>query len=181
MRKLLACLLTATLCGSAAGVAAFELRDIDGLAARFETSGKTTVVLFYSTVCPISNEYNQRMNALFRDYSAKGAQFLVVNANWNESAQEMREHSRAAEFVFPVYRDHNNALAERLGASLTPEAFVLDGTGAVRYHGAIDDARNLARVKLQGLRDALESVMAGTKVMQAETKAFGCTIKKVKK
>ncbi|MCL4401285.1 MAG: hypothetical protein M1436_01285, partial [Acidobacteria bacterium] len=66
-------------------------------------------------------------------------------------------------------------------AQVTPESFVLDKSGAIRYHGSIDDSQVPARVTDQRLRKALDSLLAGRPVVPDRTKAFGCTIKRVKK
>lgn len=140
-----------------------------------------TVVVFVSTICPVSNTYNLRMNELYRDYAAKGVTFAFINANQNESDAEVEEHARRVGFAFPVYRDSNSVVADRFGAQYTPEAFVIDGAGVVRYRGRIDDAQNPARVQQKSLRVAIERVMVGGDVPEPETKAFGCTIKRARK
>src|SRR6266404_592216 len=143
--------------------------------------GGVTVVLFISTICPVSNNYNTRMNDLYRDYSAKGVKFVFVNPNQNESAAQVEDHARRAGFAFPVYRDADNRVADRLGAQYTPETFVIGGNGAIRYHGRIDDAQNQARVRQNSLRLAIDAVLAGGQVAAPETKAFGCTIKRTRR
>ncbi len=143
--------------------------------------GDVTVVLFISTICPVSNNYNTRMNGLYRDYSAKGVKFVFVNANQNESAAQVEEHARRAGFEFPVYRDVGNRVADRLGAQYTPETFVIGPDGAIRYHGRIDDAQNQARVQQNSLRLAIDAVLAGGEVATPATKAFGCTIKRARR
>ena len=40
---------------------------------------------------------------------------------------------------FRVARDRRGAFAGKIGATKTPEAFVIDSGGKVRYHGRIDD------------------------------------------
>src|ERR1700723_3522878 len=95
------------------------------------------VVVFISTVCPVSNSYNLRMKELYRDYAPKGVKFEFLNANQNESQAEVEDHARLVGFPFPVSKDVNNAMADRLGADYTPESFVIDREGAVRYHGRI--------------------------------------------
>jgi thiol-disulfide isomerase/thioredoxin len=157
------------------------VQDLKGNAASFNTAGQTTAVIFISTQCPVSNDYNERMIALYKDYTAKGVKIVFVNANSNESAADVAEHAKASQFTFPVYKDATGALAERFGATVTPEAFVFDGNGVLNYRGNIDDSRNAARVKVSGLRDALDSVLAGKNVAKQETKAFGCTIKRARK
>ena len=121
------------------------------------------------------------MAEIYKQYSSRGVQFLFVNANSNESAAKVEEHREAAAYPFPVYLDKNNELADRLGAQMTPEAFVLDRHGEIRYRGFIDDAKNPARVTHSGLRGALDAVLAGTPVTNPETKSFGCTIHRVRK
>jgi thiol-disulfide isomerase/thioredoxin len=139
---------------------------------------QTTVVTFISTQCPISNDYNDRMTALYKDYSAKGVKFLFVNANATEPAAVVAEHKKTAGFPFEVYKDGN--AADLLGAQVTPESYVFQD-GKLVYHGYIDDARNAARITTNGLKDALEATLAGKPVEKASTKAFGCTIKRARK
>jgi hypothetical protein len=58
---------------------------------------------------------------------------------------------------------------------------VIDNSGAIRYHGSIDDNMNESRVRTRRLRAALDALLAGNPVPSTETKAFGCTIKRVRK
>ena len=145
------------------------------------SSAPATVVLFLSTRCPISNGYIDRLNAIYRDYREKQVQFVFVNANNNESAADIEAHARANHLTFKVYKDVSNVLADQLNATVTPEAFVFDKQGTLQYHGYVDDATNAARVRVNGLRNALDAVLAGQPAPVKDTKAFGCTIKKVKK
>ena len=161
-----------------AKVADFKLLNPAGKEVTLQQlQGEVTVITFVSVQCPISNDYNERMKAIYADYQGK-ANFVFVNANHTEAAQAVAEHARQVGFQFPVYKDVNNVVADRFGATVTPEAYVLDKTGMLVYHGYIDDQRNPARVTTQGLRNAIDAVRAGKAVAQTETKAFGCTIKR---
>jgi peroxiredoxin len=163
-------------------VADFRLSDTSGNAVQFAAlRGGTTVVTFIATQCPISNDYNERMNAVYRDYSGKGVKFVFINSNATEPAAEVAEHARKMNFAFPVYKDENNVVADQFGAQVTPESYVIDASGTVLYHGSIDNSRNASRIQFQGLRAALDAVLAGRPVEKAETKAFGCTIKRARK
>jgi len=163
-------------------VGGFRLQDLAGKPVNFSSlKGDTTAILFVSTKCPISNDYLSRMKEIHGEYTSKGVKFVFINANQNEPASEVEEHAKHHQLPFPTYKDANNEVADRFGAQFTPEVYVLDKTGALRYHGYIDDSRNPARISKQGLRLALDAVMAGKPVASAETKAFGCTIKRVKK
>ena len=103
--------------------------------------------------------------------------FVFINANSTEPAAEVAEHAKAHGFPFAVYKD-NGAAADLFGAQVTPETFVMDKDGVMRYHGYVDDSANEARAHNQGLRLALDAVLAGKAVPMAQTKAFGCTIKR---
>ena len=157
------------------------VEDSNAKRTEFSLRGKTSVVIFYSTVCPISNDYNDRLSAFYRDYTAKGVQVIFADANSNESWKQMTDHAKDAGFAFPIYRDPSNALADQLGATVTPETFVFDKDGVLRYHGNVDDSRNPARAQVTGLRTAADEVLAGKPVSKTETKAFGCTIKRVRR
>src|SRR5262249_51903601 len=85
------------------------------------SSGVPTVVMFISTICPVSNSYIVRIHDLYRDYSDQGVKFILINANQNESSAQIEDHARRAGFGLPVYRDKDNVVADRFGAQYTPE------------------------------------------------------------
>ena len=142
---------------------------------------KATVVMFLSTQCPVSNEYNERIIALHNDYKDQGVQFIGINSNRNESVQEIAEHNKANEFHFLVLKDLKNKIADNFRARRTPEIYLLDDKRILRYHGAIDNSQK--DPKTHYLREALDLVVAGKEIPKdlKKTKAFGCTIKRVRK
>lgn len=140
---------------------------------------RATVVVFVSVVCPISDSYVERLNELYKSWSGRGVRFVFVNPNVNERQAQIDEYAKANGLAFPVYTDPSGRLAEQLQAQMTPEVFVFDRPGTLRYHGRIDDAVNLARVRSHDLRDVLEALEAGRlEAKLRETRAFGCTIKR---
>ncbi len=158
----------------------FSLQTVKGEPVQFSAlKGPVTVVMFIATQCPVSNAYNQRMAALHNEYASRGVKFVAINSNRQENAAEVAEHARQ-HFPFPVYKDERNVVADRFAASVTPETFVIDKTGTIVYHGSIDDSQELSRVKEKRLNGALDAVLAGKPVQTPQTKAFGCTIKRVK-
>ena len=160
----------------------FTIQDVKGKPVQFSAlKGDLTVITFIATKCPISNDYNGRMTALYNGYAPKGVKFMFINSNNTEPAAEVETHTKQNGFPFQVYKDDKNLVADRFGAQVTPESFVLDKAGVIRYHGSIDDSQVLARVRVERLRKALDSVLAGQPLESPQTKAFGCTIKRVKK
>jgi hypothetical protein len=55
-----------------------------------------------------------------------GVMFIGVFPNPAESGEEMLRFCQASGFVFPCYRDPSRSGTRTLGASVTPEAFLLD-------------------------------------------------------
>jgi peroxiredoxin len=160
----------------------FSLQNLQGGNVSFGSlKGDVTVITFVSVQCPISNDYNERMIGLNNDYGSKGVRFVFINSNASEAADAVAAHAKQSNFNFPVYKDADNTVADKFGAQVTPESFVIDKSGTIVYHGYIDDARNASKISNPGLRNALDALLAGKPVPQAETKAFGCTIKRSKK
>ncbi len=159
-----------------------RLSRTDGLPEYVDTKQyRATVLLFLSTVCPISNAYQDRIHALIKHFADKPVRVLLVNANDNETAAETEQYAKDVKFPVPILKDWRNTVADRFGATLTPEAIVLDANATPRYQGAIDDASNPARVKIEAVRIAVDDVLAGRPVSVKPIRAFGCAIKKVSK
>ena len=133
-------------------ISTIDVTENGKLVAISPAKADATVLIFISTQCPISNSYNERMNALYKDYAGKNVQFVFANANANESPAEIEQHAQANQFAFKVYKDAGNLLADKFGATVTPETFVFDKNGVLQYHGYIDDAANAARRHFRGGR-----------------------------
>jgi peroxiredoxin len=162
---------------------AFTLPDMAGKAHALGDydQQKAIVVMFISTQCPVSNAYNERMVQLHRDYTAKGITFLGINASQREDVAEIKSHAAQHGFPFPVLKDAENVIADAYGAQVTPQVYLIDPAGIVRYQGRIDDSRDPQVIKSQDLRAALDAVLTGDTVATPSTKAFGCAISRVKR
>jgi hypothetical protein len=64
---------------------------------------------------------------------------------------------------------------KHLKAAVTPEAFLMDQQGILRYAGRIDDRREQELVKNAVLNKAIVAVLSG-KTPPAAEPAFGCAI-----
>lgn len=164
-------------------VANLKLQTLSGAAAQLHSlNGQNgTLLLFVATKCPISNDYNERMAALARDYTSRGFAVIGINSNKTEPADEVSKHAAEKGLAFTILKDPDNVVADYFGASFTPEAYLFDRDWTLRYHGRIDDSRNPANITSQDLRAAMDALQAGKAVPVTETKAFGCTIKRVAK
>ncbi len=136
-----------------------------------EKSHSAVVILFISTICPYSNYYNDLMRDMAREFEKKGVVFVGVNSGTLETADEARSHARAHGHTFDIIKDPEGRIAELLDARRTPEAFLVDSSGTLRYRGRI-----ASKLSSPDLQVAIESLLDGKPIRPAETKAFGCAI-----
>jgi peroxiredoxin len=158
----------------------FTLSDYDNHERSLKSlAGKNgTVILFIAVQCPVSNAYNERMEKLAQDYKEKGINVVGINSNVKEDAAAVKAHAAEHKLSFTILKDSANKIADKFGASVTPEAYFLDANNKLLYHGRIDNARDAAQVETPDLRNALDATLAGKPVEKTEAKAFGCSIKR---
>jgi len=159
----------------------FTLTDYNGKKHSLSNykESKAIVIMFIATECPVSNDYNSRMEKIYNDYKEKGITFLGINSNKAESVERIKEHAEEKGLSFTILKDEKNIIADKLGASFTPEVYVLNSDFSIIYHGRIDNARDESEVVTKDLENALNEILAGKEVSKKETKAFGCTIKRI--
>lgn len=191
MRAFRAILTLAVLClASAAAVAEapaigeaapdFQLTTLDGKPFSLASAAKAhkaVVIMFVSTQCPYSNAYNEKMRDMANAYASKGVLFVGINSNKTEDAAKAVAHAKANGHTFPIMKDPSNKVADRYDAQRTPEVYVVDSTGKLRYHGRITENHEDASSS-PDLKNALDSLLTGKTVVKTVTKAFGCTIKR---
>lgn len=161
-------------------IADFTLPDASGKEHSLASlAGKNgSVLIFMAVQCPVSNAYNERMEKLAQDYKAKGINVIGINSNVAESADAVKAHAAEKHLTFPILKDAGNKIADRLGATVTPQAYFLDGSNKLLYLGRIDNSKNEDGVTSSELRDALDAALAGKPIAKPTANAFGCTIKR---
>ena len=158
----------------------FKLTDTSGKEQSFaDLKGeKGTVLVFLSAQCPVVKGYNERINQIAADYASKGISFIGINSNATESLEWVKSDAEKVGYKFPVLIDKGAVLADKLGATVTPEVYFFDTKNVLLYHGAIDNSRNGQSITDNYLRVAFDSSLAGKKIEKNRINAFGCSIKK---
>jgi hypothetical protein len=139
-----------------------------------------TVFVFFSTQCPVSESTMPRIRALAQRSFSRRVAFFLVNANSLDSAAKIRSYAQERHLLMPLVKDSDAALADRLGATLTPEAVVVDRAGQIRYRGQIDDNPDPALVRSHDLQAALDAILAGRSVAASHVRTAGCFIVRLK-
>lgn len=159
------------------------MNTVDGKPVAFKSgSGKPSVVFFTCNQCPYAKAFEPRLIAIAKEYQAKGVNFYAIDSNdearyAEESAANMKARAVEKGYPYPYLKDADSSVARAYGAKVTPDVFVVDGSGFIRYRGYVDDSAKPEERKTTGLTDALDAVLAGKPVANASTRAFGCTIK----
>ncbi len=166
-------------------VAFFSLKDYRGkehsLAALLHAK-KAVAIIFLGTECPLAKLYGPRMEALAKEFESKGVGFMGIDSNRQDAVVEMDAFARQQGLTFPFLKDLSNRVADDFGATRTPEAFLVDAHGVIRYQGRIDNQYTFGagvgfaqpQLKRRDLAIAVDEVLAGKPVTVATTEAKGC-------
>src|SRR3954451_21165272 len=140
-----------------------------------------TVVVFTCNHCPYALGWHDRLLQVARDYSE--VTFLAINPNDAEryptdSYEAMKERVAAdGGWPLPYLRDESQEVARAYGAQTTPDVFVFDSDGRLRYRGAPDQDHRDPSQGAAWLREALDAVLSGEEPPRAEPEPVGCSIK----
>jgi hypothetical protein len=131
--------------------------------------------------CPIANAYHPEIKRLVREYQARGIASVVVYAEAGLEPWKAQCHWGEFDPGCPAILDPGLVLARTLGATVTPEAAVVSGTGVLVYLGRIDDrypevGKSRPEADHHDLKDALEAALAGRPAPSPRTQSVGCPI-----
>jgi peroxiredoxin len=159
----------------------FDLPDTEGERHNLP-AGEPAVVVFTCNHCPYALAWHERIADAARDYSGR-ARFFAVNPNDAsrypaDSLEAMQERVRDdGGWPLPYLRDETQEVAAAYGARTTPDVFVVDAGGVLRYRGAPDASYRDESQNAAWLRDALDAVLAGDAPDPSETEPVGCSVK----
>jgi peroxiredoxin len=146
-------------------------------------SAAATVVCFTCNHCPYALAWHERIVAVARDYASRDVRVLAINPNDAEryprdSFEAMRARVASGDFYgVPYLRDESQEVARAYDAKTTPDLFVIDSAGVLRYRGAPDADYEDPTQNASWLRAALDAMLAGREPDPAETEPVGCSIK----
>jgi len=170
----------------------FQLKDVNGKEYDLGKylGEKIIVVDFWNLQCPVSRSYEERLKALYEKFGAKKAEgteedknaqvvFFVIDSNEPNSEEAIKKYAEENKLPYAILKDWKNVIADRFGAGVTPETFVIGKDKKIQYHGSIDDSQNVEKVKEKYLESAVDALLKGEKPPFTEKRAFGCGIKRI--
>ncbi|WP_288426571.1 thioredoxin family protein [uncultured Spirosoma sp.] len=166
----------------------FTVKSTDNRAVtlRDYQAQKGLIVVFSSNHCPFSRIYEERIQAIDRQFAPQGYPVLAIMPNDptvypEDSFANMQRRADEQHYPYTYAIDESQQATRRFGASRTPQVFVLKQTNGqfiVEYTGAIDDnPQDRAGVKRNYVDEAVSSLLAGRPVSTPITKAVGCAVK----
>ncbi len=136
----------------------------------------TTVLVFTTTDCPISNRYAPEIQRLATKFGA--VKFVMVYPVASDTPELIDAHRRKFAYAMDFLRDDKHELLKKTGVTVTPEVAVMKD-GRMLYRGRIDDryvdfGRDRPQPTVRDLERSLDAILAGRPVPIAETRAVGC-------
>jgi len=139
------------------------------------------VVMVQGNGCPIVRNTLPRFKELRDEYAAQGVEFLMLNANAQDTRESVAREADEFGIDIPVLIDETQLVGESLGLVRTGEVLVIDPeTWTVAYRGAMDDRLTYENQKAEAgsqyMKAALDDLLASRPVALAQTDAVGCLI-----
>jgi thiol-disulfide isomerase/thioredoxin len=144
-----------------------------------DRNSPVTVIIFLATDCPISQKYMSRIEAIKREYQSTVRFIGIIPGRdpWTKIDSFKEEYGSTLLFL----RDPKTKYSRQLGATVTPEVFVLNKDYAIAYQGAIDNwfyalGKNRVQANENYLTDAITYLIKNEPVKVAYRQPIGCLI-----
>jgi peroxiredoxin len=164
----------------------FLLPSIEGRKVSIDdfADAPALLVMFLSNHCPYVRRIERGVAAVVSEYRRRGLAAVAVCSNdavtYTEDApNRLAEQAERAAFGFPYLIDETQQVAKAYRAACTPDLFVYDAARELAYRGEFDGSRpnNTLPANGDGLRAALDRVLAGEPVPEPHHPSMGCSIK----
>jgi thiol-disulfide isomerase/thioredoxin len=167
--------------GKAQAITRLSLKTIHNKGFYFNSMKTPCVaIVFLSPDCPLCRNYTRTLNSLQQQYVAKLTVVGVFPGHAYADEDYLKFNSKYA-VAFPLIKDEEKELTHMMGASITPEVFLLNERRELVYSGAIDNwavslGKSRKTTTANYLRDAVEEVLSGRSIKTDFVKAVGCYI-----
>lgn len=199
MKTVLAAALAATLAFAGQAHAAatvgqpapsFTLTDTKGTTHSLaDFAGKTVVLEWFNHECPFVKKHYGAGNMQKQQDAATGKGVVWLTINSSAPGKQGHVNAEQANAVLGEWKasptafllDHDGTVGRAYGAKTTPHMYVIDGTGVLRYNGAIDSNPSADPADIPGatqyVEAALADLAANRAVARGTTQPYGCSVK----
>lgn len=160
----------------------FTLQDADGkdvTLASLRKQGTLTLIITHSPDCPCAANCGKLVTDLQKqhgkDVTIVG--FMCADTTNDAALERLDEQFKDGTVTFPVYYDHDQSVKKLLGATRTPEVWLLDRDGRIAFYGAPENtlfpnAKNHRRL----LNEAADALLQGKRPEIERFDPIGCLI-----
>lgn len=120
----------------------FELVDTQGKTVKLsDFKGKPVMLNFFATWCPPCRAEMPALQAVYRDYEAKG--FVILGVNLGETNLAVNNFAKGLGLTFPIVIDKSDAVSRTYGIIPLPTSYFVDKNGKVvsKVEGEITKAK----------------------------------------
>lgn len=154
-----------------------------------DSKGKIVVLEWFNHGCPfVVKHYGAgNMQRLQKDYTAKGVVWLsICSSNKGKQGNDTPAgHAKTAQekgaAPTAILIDEAGEVGRAYGAKTTPNMYVIDAEGTLRYMGAIDSISSARSADIEKAENyvaaALDALLKGEAPKTTETKPYGCSVK----
>jgi peroxiredoxin len=164
----------------------FRLLNVDGQMVGLDDfrGAPAYFIAFICNHCPFVKHVADGLAELGREYQSKGVAVIAISSNDAskypaDSPEQMVHEAENRNYTFPYLYDETQDIAKAYRAACTPDFYVFDRDRKLAYRGQMDDSRPDSGIPVTGryLRAALNAVLAGKPVPEAQRPSIGCNIK----
>lgn len=163
----------------------FTLNDPDGVArSSSELMGeKGLLVVVTCNHCPYALAVWPRLIRIAQKIREMGVNTVAINPNIHpdypaDGIPAMKEKISEWGIDFPYLADESQDVARALNAQCTPDIYLYDQNGELKYHGRIDDYwKDEVQVTRQELLPAVEAMVNSRQMPDIQHPTIGCSIK----
>ena len=149
-----------------------------------DQQGKPLLVVFSCNHCPYVLHIIDSFVSLANAARKRGFAVVMISANDatgypQDGPLKMAEFARDHGFEFPYLYDESQQIATAYRAACTPDFFLFDAAHRLAYRGQYDGSRPGNQEPVDGgdLQAAVDAVLAGDAVADAQIPSVGCNIK----
>lgn len=164
----------------------WKLKDLNGKEVSLaDFKNKIVVMDWVNPNCPVCKGCHEdaRIPNMIKELKGmKDVVFVAVNSTATTTVEENKNALTKYKAEYTVLLDNDGTVGHAYGAKTTPNIFVVDTKGVLRYAGALDnggpagkpaDGAPLTNYAI----NAVKQIQAGETVSPDTTKSYGCSVK----
>lgn len=185
-----ACLESVAQIGNGEEAPGFKITDSNGQVLKLsDYKGKFIVLEWTNVECPLVKKHYQSNNIprMQKELAAEGVIWLTIISS-AKGKMGYCTPAQANAFVASMdaapaalLLDTDGAVGRLFGAKVTPQMFIIDRAGRLRYQGALDSDNSVDPTTIPDsenyVKKALQDLFAGRPVSKPVTKPYGCSVK----